>query len=74
MATLYRNYGLYGGNTGGTGETVISKSNSGIFLAIQWLRHRLPVQGGVGSIPRWGPKIPHAWWPKKSKHRTEAIL
>ena len=27
--------------------------------------------GGVGSIPSWGAKIPHASWPK---HKTEAIL
>ena len=21
--------------------------------------------GGTGSIPGWGSKIPHAWWPKR---------
>ena len=30
--------------------------------------------GGVGLIPGWGAKIPHALWPKKSKHNTEATL
>ena len=30
--------------------------------------------GGVGSIPGGGTKIPHALRPKKSKHKTEAIL
>ena len=30
--------------------------------------------GGVGLIPGQGAKIPHASWPKKSKHETEAIL
>ena len=30
--------------------------------------------GGVGSIPGWGTKIPHASRPKKPKHKTEAIL
>ena len=30
--------------------------------------------GGVGSIPDWGAKIPHASGPKKPKHKTEAIL
>ena len=30
--------------------------------------------GGVGWIPGWGPKIPHASWPKKPKHKTEAML
>ena len=29
---------------------------------------------GVSSIPGWGAKIPHALWPKKPKHKTEAIL
>ena len=24
--------------------------------------------GGVGSIPGWGAKIPHALWPKKPKN------
>ena len=30
--------------------------------------------GGGGSIPGWGTKIPHASGPKKTKHKTEAIL
>ena len=30
--------------------------------------------GGVGSIPGQGGKIPHASWPKKSKHKTETVL
>ena len=29
---------------------------------------------GVGSIPGWGAKILYASWPKKQKHKTEAIL
>ena len=24
----------------------------------------LPSAGGAGSIPGWGAKNPHAWWPK----------
>ena len=28
----------------------------------------------VGSILGWGTKIPHASWPRKSKHKTAAIL
>ena len=39
----------------------------GDFLAVQWIRIHLPVDknppssaGDVGSIPRWGTKIPHA--------------
>lgn len=30
--------------------------------------------GGVGSFPGWEINIPHASWPKKQKHKTEAIL
>ena len=26
----------------------------------------------MGPILGWGAKIPHAWWPKKPKHKTEA--
>ena len=29
---------------------------------------------GAGSIYGWGAKIPHAFQPKKSKHKIEAIL
>ena len=31
------------------------------------------MQGGVGSVPGWGTKIPYAWWyapPKKNKTTT----
>ena len=30
--------------------------------------------GSVGLILGWGAKIPHALWPRKPKHQTEAIL
>ena len=30
--------------------------------------------GGMGSFPGQGVKIPHALWPKKPKHKTEAVL
>ena len=30
--------------------------------------------GGVGLIPSWRPKIPHALQSKKPKQRTETIL
>ena len=30
--------------------------------------------GGAGSITGRGAKIPQALWPKKPKHKTEAIL
>ena len=29
---------------------------------------------GAGSIPGQEAKIPHDSWPKKTKHKTEAIL
>ena len=29
---------------------------------------------GVGSIPGQGTEIPHALQPKKTKHKTEAVL
>ena len=32
---------------------------------VQWLRPCLLRQGGAGSIPVGGAKIPHALWPKK---------
>ena len=35
---------------------------SGTSLEVQWLN--LSLQGGVGSIPGWEAKIPHALWPK----------
>lgn len=30
--------------------------------------------GAVGLIPGYGAEVPHAWWPKKTKHKTQAIL
>ena len=30
--------------------------------------------GTVGLIPGQGAKIPHASWPKKTEHKTKAIL
>ena len=37
----------------------------GTSLVLQWLGVYLPMQGGVGWIPGWGAKIPHALRPKK---------
>ena len=34
--------------------------NGGTSLAVQWLRLCASTAGGVGSIPGWGTKIPHA--------------
>ena len=36
----------------------------GTSLAEQWLRLYLPMQGGVGSIPGQGVKIPYGLWLK----------
>ena len=30
--------------------------------------------GGAGSIPAWKAEIPPSLWPKKAKHKTEAVL
>ena len=30
--------------------------------------------GGTGSIPVWGAKIPHAFWPRNQNIKTKAIL
>ena len=30
--------------------------------------------GHMSFIPDWRVKIPHASWPKKPKHKTEAIF
>lgn len=29
---------------------------------------------GEGLIPGWGAKLPHASWPKKTKHKAKVIL
>ena len=41
---------------------------------VQWLRRHLPMQGGVGLIPDWETKIPHASVAKKAELKTAAIL
>ena len=35
---------------------------SGTSLAVQWLSFCASTAGGVGSVPGWGTKIPHAEW------------
>ena len=35
-------------------------NNNWTSLAVQWLRLRASTAGGVGSIPGWGTRIPHA--------------
>ena len=36
-------------------------------LAVQWLRLCASTVGGMGSIPSWGTKIPHATRGQKKK-------
>ena len=43
--------------------------NSGTSLAVQWLRLRAPTAGGVGLIPDWGTKIPHAAQRRSQKNK-----
>ena len=42
----------------------IHELNLGTSPAVQWLRLQLPMQGGAGSIPGQGAKIPQASWSK----------
>jgi len=37
---------------------------------VQWLRLHAPIAGGMGSIPGWGTKIPHAVKSSKKKERN----
>ena len=48
-----------------------SQGISGTSLAVQWLRLHASTAGGVGLIPGWGTKIPHAMWRKKKKKKSE---
>ena len=46
-------------------ENDSKRSLGGTSLAVQWLRFGASTAGGMGSIPGWGTKIPHAPQPKK---------
>ena len=48
----------------------LTKDTTRTSLAVQWLRHWAPTARGVGLIPGWGTKIPHAWWQGQKKERT----
>lgn len=43
------------------------------FLVVQWLRPRLPAQGGAGRIPGRRAKIPHAPWPKNQNTKQNIV-
>ena len=38
-------------------------------LVVQWLRLHASSARGMGLIPGWGTKIPHAMWPKNLKNK-----
>ena len=40
------------------------------FLAVQWLRLYAPNAWGMGSVPGWGTKIPHATSPSQNKRTS----
>ena len=52
----------------------VKAENGGTSLVVQRLRLGLLTQGGAGSIPGWGAKIPICLAAKKAKQKTEAIL
>ena len=41
----------------------------GTSLTVQWLGLRASTAGGVGSIPGWGTRIPHATWCGRRKEK-----
>ena len=43
-------------------EAESRKQRAGPSLAVQWLRLDTPNAQGMGSIPGWGPRVPHAAW------------
>ena len=46
-------------------------TGGGTSLAVQWLGLCAPTAGGMGSIPGWGTKIPHAAWCGKKKKKKK---
>ena len=51
----------------------VLRQHLGTSLAVQQLTLTSSA-GGVGLIPSWGAKIPHALQPKQPGHNTETIL
>ena len=43
----------------------------GTCLAVQWLRLHVSTEGGMGSIPGWGTKIPYAVWHGQKKKKKK---
>ena len=46
----------------------------GTSLVVQWLRLHASSAGGVGSIPVWETKIPHATWHGQKKKKNVILL
>ena len=46
---------------------------AGTSLVVQWLKLHASTAVGMGLIPRWGTKVPHATvgWLKKTEFKTE---
>ena len=46
---------------------------TGTSLAVQWLGHFPSIAGGMGSIPGWGTKVPHATQCGKKKKKVTTL-
>ena len=53
---------------------VFFKSRLGTSLSIQWLSLCAPTGAGMGSVPRWGTKIPHATWHHQKKKKKKGVV
>ena len=53
-----------------------NNNNTGTSLELQWLRLHAPNAGGMGLIPGWGTKVPHASqrWCGQKKEKNTIIL
>ena len=47
---------------------------TGTSLVVQWLRFYAPNTGGMGLIPGWGSKIPHASCHSQKKKKKKIML
>ena len=52
----------------------LMKEWMGNSLAVQWLGLCASTEGGTGSIPGWGTKIPHAAWRSQKKKKKECMI
>ena len=49
---------------------ILKIKSLGTSLVVQWLGLQASSAGGSGSIPGWGPKIPHAMWHGQKNPKT----